>query len=164
MRNLLLLFSLFFVFPSLGQNHQSDEQIVNSFVKEWIGTSGSEVCALKYMNIHESQLQDEEKKRLFFLTFSFIGNLLKDEIMKSDEKFQIISHENNKGNDMIKKFNLKTDDYSGVYYLIIDGKVITPIIVKEGRIVSYSQVWIHVDINKFNKPWFINQPDQNFKE
>jgi hypothetical protein len=161
MRNLILLFCLFFVFSSSMKKAQTDEQIVNAFVKEWIDTSGSEACALKYLNIHESYLQEGEKKKFLFEWFSSIGKVYKEEILKNNGKYQIIAHENNKENDLIKKFNLKTDDYSGVYYFIIGGKVIAPIIVKEGRIISFSTVWIHVNVNQFNKPWFINQPFHN---
>lgn len=164
MRNLILSFYLLFVTLASGQQVQTDEQLVDSFVKEWINTSGSEECALKYMNIHESQLQNEEKRKLFFQTFSFIGTLLKEEIIKNDVKYQIVAHAKNMDNDYVKKFNLIAEDYSGVFYLVLNNKVILPIIVKEDRIISYSHVWIHVNINKFNKPWYINQPDNNFKE
>jgi hypothetical protein len=156
MKNLLFLISLLFLFSSAGQKAQTDEQLIRAFVTEWIDTSGSEGCALKYLNIHESYLQGENKKFLFEW-FSLIGKFYKEEIHKNSGKYQILAHEANPENDSIKRFNLKTDSYSGVYYLIVGGKIVAPIIVKEGKIISFSTVWIHVNVNEFNKPWFINR-------
>jgi hypothetical protein len=160
-RNLILLCYLFFVIPALGQQVQTDEHLVDSFVKEWIESSGSEDCALKYLDIHTSYVQDEEKKKLFFETFSLFGKTFKEEINKNDGKYQLIAHKTNNENDLIKKFNLKTVDYSGVYYLIVNGKIITSIIIKEGRIVSYCVIFVHPDKGRFEKPWYINEAFHN---
>lgn len=156
MRNLSLFFCLFYVITASGQGSQTDEQLVNSFVKKWMESAGSEDCALKYLEIHDSYLQDSEKKKFFFEWFSSFSKTINEEIIKNNGKFQIIPHKIDDENKMIKEFNLVLDDYTGVFYLIINSKVVTDIIVKNGKIISYCPMLNQGD--KKNRAWFVNKP------
>jgi len=162
MRNLILFFSLLFVITASCKQVQTDEQFVNSFVNDWISSAGSKACALKYLNIHESQLQDEAKKKFFFEWFSYISKCLNEEIVKNNGRFLLIPHQNNQENKMIKEFNLITDDYGGVFYVVTDSVVVTSIIVKNGKVISFCPILNQG--SRINRPWFINQPVLNFKE
>lgn len=155
MRNLIPIFCLLFVITASCKQVQTDEQLVNSFVKEWISSAGSKACALKYLNIHESQLQDKAKKKFFFEWFSYISKCLNEEIVKNNGRFLIIPHQNNQENKMIKEFNLITDDYGGVFYVVTDSVVVTSIIVKNGKVISFCPILNQG--NKINRPWFINE-------
>lgn len=158
MRNLIPIFFFLFVITESCKQVQTDEQLVNSFVKEWISSAGSKACALKYLNIHKSQVQDNEKKKIFFEWFSYVSKFLNEEIAKNNGGFLIIPHQNNEENKMIKEFNLITDDYTGVFYVITDSKVVTSIIVKNGKIISFCTILNQG--TKINRPWFINVPSK----
>lgn len=58
---------------------------------------------------------------------------------------------------MIKAYNLETDDYSKVFYLIIGNKIATAIIIKNKKIISYCP---HLRLGRaeINIPWFISEP------
>jgi len=156
MRNLIFSFCLCVVVTGSAQTKQTDVQFVNSFVKEWIESIGSEDCALKYLEIHNSYLQNIEKKKFFFEWFSLFSRTINQEIIKNNGNYQIIPHVNPDKNAMIKEFNLIADDYSGVFYLIIGDKVVTDIIVKDSKIISYCPVLNQG--KKINKAWFVNRP------
>ena len=130
--------------------------LLNSFVKDWIVSSGSEDCAIKYLEIHKSQIHDKEKKKIFFEWFSYLSKFLNEEIAKNNGSFQIISHQNNQENKMIKEFNLITENYDGVFYVITGNKVVTSVIVKNDKIISFCPILNQG--NKINRPWFINEP------
>lgn len=158
MKNMFLIICFVVTFSASEQKEQTDQQLVNSFVKDWIKSDGSKECALKYLEIHKSYLQDEKKKKFLFDVFSTFAKTYKEAIDKNGGKYQILAHKGNEENESIKKFNLKTDDYSGVYYLVYGDKVLNSIIVKDGRIISFSVAFVHRNMGRFNIPWFINQP------
>ena len=158
MKNLLILVFLMLVFSSSkGQKDKANDKIVYSFVEEWLSSSGSEECALKFLNIHKSYLDTDEAKNFFFEWFASFCQVIKGEIEKSNGEYQIIKHKHNTNNEAIKKFNLSTNDYSGVYYLIINGEVVTSLIVKNSRIISYCVIMVHPNKSRFNRPWLINE-------
>ena len=156
MRNLLFFCFLFCAIAGSGQGNQDNERIVNLFVQEWLSSAGSEDCALKYLEIHASYLQDSEKKRFFFEWFSLFSKTIHEEIIKNNGKYQIIPHQNNQENKIIKEFNLITDDYAEVFYLVANNKVVTSIILKDGKIISYCPMLNQG--SKINRAWFINKP------
>lgn len=154
MRYLILIF----IFLSVStQKEKTDERLVNLFVKEWIQSNGSNECAKKYLDINSYYLQDIEKNKFLFEWFSLFSKSLKEEIDKNDGKYQIFAHIKNEEKDLIKTFNLKTDDFSGVYYLAIDNKIFNSIIVKNGKIISFCPLMNQG--SRINIPWFINEPD-----
>ena len=154
MINLILIFIFFSI---SAQNDQNNERVANSFIKEWIESNGSKECAAKYLAIDKTYIQDSKKNKFLFEWFSIFGKSIKDEINKGSGNYKIIAHEKNAKMDLIKEFNLETDDYSGVYYLVVGGKVINSIVVKNGKIISYCPLMNQG--SKINKPWFINEPE-----
>lgn len=156
MKYLLLIFSLLFVSTGSNPNERTDQRLANSFVKDWLDSNGSKECALKYLEIDNFYLKSKEKKEFVLEWFSEFGRFLKGEIDKNEGKYQILAHKGNEENESIKKFDLKTDDYSGVYYLVSGNEVLNSIIIKNGKIISYCPVMKQG--SSINQPWFINQP------
>lgn len=153
---MFLIICFVVTFSASGQKKQTDQQLANSFVKDWLDSNGSEACALKYLEINDFYLRDKEKEKFVLEWFSISAKFLKGEIEKNGGKYQIIAHKGNEKNESIKKFNLKADDYSGMYYLVSGGKVLNSIVIKDGKIISYCPVMNQGE--PVNYPWFINQP------
>lgn len=130
---------------------------MNAFVKEFLDSSGSKDCAMKYLNIDSSYFKDEEQKKFFFEWFAAYSLEMKKETMKNNGNYKIISHMDESENNMIKKYNLETDDYSGVFYLITGDKIATSIIIKNRKIISYCPL-LNLGRADLSVPWFINEP------
>lgn len=129
--------SFYLQIKTCGQNHQDEEKLVKLFVKEWLASNGSKECADKFLDIHDSYLNNKDKRDFLFSWFSLFCKNINEEINRNKGLYQIVSHQDN--NITIKEFNLKLVDYSGVYYLQSGNKILTNLIVKNKKIISFAQ-------------------------
>lgn len=153
MKNLFLFCFVLLTIETYAQNRQGEEQFVNTFVKEWLASNGSKECAIKFLDIDNRYLNDNEQKDLLFSWFSLFGKNINEEINRNKGIYQVIPHSCD--NSIIEKFNLKIADYSGVYYLVSRDKILTSIVVKNNKIISFCPMLNQG--TKTNKAWLINE-------
>jgi hypothetical protein len=78
-------------------------------------------------------------------------------LIKNNNEYKIISHVDDLNNRWAKKFNLRINDYSGVFYMVTGNEALTIFIVKHGKIISFcSHMRKGEDASYI--PWLINKP------
>ncbi len=146
-----------------GQNYQADQKIIDSFLNKICTSTDSTGKLLEYLDLHNSYLREKKSEVLFLELFHLYCNEIKV-VMGNNPRYKIISHKDNEECTLIKEYNLKTNDYTGVYYIVSNDKIISLIIIKNQKIISFccSLDLIWMDNKKIKWPWLINVPDSAF--
>lgn len=121
---------------SCCMNQKNDKKIINSFLKEIIINNDSKVENIfNFLHIQKERSTKERK----FITDTIIDEnikYLKKELKNSRNEYVVLSDSQTK--EQLIDPNFVYEDYSHVYHLIIDRKVITSFIIDKNKIVSFS--------------------------
>lgn len=152
MKHLIITLSIL-LFCKCSHSQDSNIQIIDSFVKNVVlSESFNFENVSKYVNLNETSLgvnRDDASKILEM-------NLddIKLNIFACKNFYQITKH-SNVDTELSRNYNLSYVNYDEVYYLLCDDKIITPIIVQHGKIVSF---FIRLKKAKSQQaiPWLLN--------
>lgn len=137
------------------QASETEEKLVEDFISNVVSTSDFKTCVSDFLKVHDSYFSNGKIKPFFLdCLFSYIKEI-KGEIEDNKGEYKILCHEDNLSNNIVIDFNLKVNDYSGVYYLVLNNKIITNFIVKDSKIVSLCTSLS--DVQGHRKPWLLDK-------
>jgi len=155
MKVFCLFFCMFISVSVFSQTNENEEKILEDFISQVINTTDLNACVYDYLKVDKSYFYDGKLKPFFLDCLSSYIKEIKDEIQNNEGNYKILCHTSNGDNNIILDFKLKVNDYSGVYYLVLNDKVITNLIVKDSKIVSLCTSLF--DVQGHRKPWLLNK-------
>lgn len=128
---ILILFSL------LGcKSNQNDEvKMIDSFITEIIlNYNYTSNDLLKFIKLNN--FSDGDKKEIIFMIIDENIKFLREKLQNENMSYEILTHEEVKKQKI--DFNFQFEDYSKVYHLIKNNKIITSFIFDNDKIISFS--------------------------
>lgn len=125
------------LFSFLGCKSKPNNEIkmINSFITEVILNNNYTTNDLfKFINLNKHTVAD--KKEIIFIIIHKEIKFLKQKIQLDDINYEIFSEKEVKKQKI--ESNFLFDDYTKVYHLLINKKVITSFVVENGKILSFS--------------------------
>lgn len=127
----LVLFS----FLGCKPNPNNEIKMIDSFITEVIlNNNYTTNDLLKFINLNKHS--EENKKEFMFIIIDENIKFLKEKIQYDNMNYEVLSDKE------VKKQKIETnflfDDYTKVYHLLINKKVITSFVFEDGKILSFS--------------------------
>lgn len=118
------------VFSSCQSKKISDKSIAKSFIDEVVIKNKD---YNSYINLNE-KISDEKMNSLNNL-IKFQLEFLKNELSKGDYNYELLSHQGVINKNINTKFEYI--DYSKVYHVVINNKIITSVIIDNKKVISF---------------------------
>lgn len=133
---------------------ESQESLIDKFIQEVILEKKLDhKIWSKYLDFSEEQ--SEKGKKIVHELINKQIQRISSNIKKNDNEYSIIHYSDLKKNNLSS--NLKYKDFGKVYFLIIDKKIITPIIVENEKIIAFFNGITKQKRNSY--PWLLNKSD-----
>lgn len=136
----------------IGCQVRNDESFVNKFITDAVLNPAFKIESVSDYVLFTNDTSSEESSLQFL-------KLNMDEIRKSLEacnnNYQIIQH-NRITPDVLGKYVLDYSDHRSIYYIVCDSKVLTHVILKNGKVISFFTKLKKADSQQY-KPWILNQ-------
>ncbi|WP_147376136.1 hypothetical protein [Ichthyenterobacterium magnum] len=134
MKKIFIIFFCIAIFSC--QSQDKNKETIIKFINNIVLNSNYDSSDLEYyLDIDKETLEDKNKKDFFISLMDDNIIDIKQKIDKNELNYIILSNK-----EAIEKgitSNLIYNDYSKVYYVIVENKIITPIIIKNDKIVSF---------------------------
>ncbi len=161
MRYLKLVIGIVFFLSIQSCNlfkHKAKIKVVNDYINDILNSNKPEVTSLHYLDLNESYFSDVEDSVFFHGFYIVHVNQLKELIIDMNNgKYEIVTKENVKYENLIKNYNLQIKGGRSVYYLVAGDEIFTSFIVEGGKIISFVPK-LNIGGNSKKDPWFINIP------
>lgn len=112
----------------------TDKEIVETFIDRLTKSDSSNIKELlELMTINDSLININDGSMIKFFVYAW-----KDEIGKyCDSKYDVTPHRI-LDRQLLDHYKLQYDNLENVYYLVCQNQVLTHIIVKDGKVISFS--------------------------
>ena len=132
---------------------QNDEVNIDSFMKNVILNKSFKVEGIdKYVTINKEVLNSKKNELYQILNMNI------DDIRKSlddcGSEYKIVQHYKLE-KKQLSEYRLEYNDYDKVYYVLCNQKIVTSIVIKDDKIVSFFTTLKKFE-NQNYKPWLLN--------
>jgi hypothetical protein len=139
------------------QKEMNDYQLIESFIHEIILTDDFKFSKTKrYIDFDNDYMKDEEETKELILEFI---EQIKQELKANNSVYQIVTHQKAKEMEIELKFRCDID--APVYHLLSNEKLITSIVIENGKIASFFYMIFIKSQSELKIPWFLNNNDHN---
>lgn len=152
-KNMLVITVLFLMGQLLSCQTNDDLKIIDQFITKVILDESFNIENISdYLSIGEDT--SKYKVKDLYLVLQTNIDAIRQSLNSCESDYKIDSHYS-VDRLLLDNYKLDYPDYEDVYYLFCDNKVVMPIIIKEGKIISFFTSLKKAESQHY-KPWLLN--------
>ncbi len=150
MRTIALIFIIMSTACNEGVNERQDIDIVKNFVASVVTNDSFDISTIgEYVHAQQTPLDDAAMQEVLSSYISY----MRETIGKNSGKYEIVRSDSGDHRKLIEDYDLQYDDTMSTFYLVAGEKLVTHIIVKEGKVISFFTSITKKKRNRY--PWIL---------